>query len=147
MDGADLTQIDSIDVVTAMTVISEVGWHMSKWETDNHFVSWLKLSPNNKISGVKIIGRARRPTNNRAAAVFLCVLLLERRLFLARWTDGFTEVFFNADHGLGLVEEGIRCSSQCGNWTWVVLEHKKGRWEMLRDWVHKGGVAQRFVLM
>ena len=67
LTGTDLTQIDSIDVMAAMTVISEVGWDMSKWKTENQFVSWLKLSPNNKISGGKIIGKDRTPTNNRAA--------------------------------------------------------------------------------
>ena len=69
MTGTDLTQIDGIDVTAAMTVISEVGWDMSKWKTENHFVSWLKLSPDNKISGGKIIGKGRMPTNNRAATV------------------------------------------------------------------------------
>jgi transposase len=69
MTGTDLTQIDGIDVMAAMTVISEVGWDMSKWKTENHFVSWLKLSPDNKISGGKIIGKGRMPTNNRAATV------------------------------------------------------------------------------
>ena len=39
MTGTDLTQIDGIDVTAAMTVISEVGWDMSKWKTENHFVS------------------------------------------------------------------------------------------------------------
>jgi len=68
--GADLTQIDSIDVMTAMTVISEVGEDMSKWKTENHFVSWLKLSPDNKISGGKVIGKGRMPTNNRATSAF-----------------------------------------------------------------------------
>src|SRR5216683_5240068 len=47
MTGTDLTQIDGIDVMSAMTVVSEVGWDMSKWKTENHFVSWLKLSPDN----------------------------------------------------------------------------------------------------
>jgi transposase len=69
MTGTDLTQIDGIDVTAAMTVISEVGWDMSKWKTENHFVSWLKLSPDNKISGGKIMGKGRMPTNNRAATV------------------------------------------------------------------------------
>jgi hypothetical protein len=66
MTGTDLTQIDGIDVTTAMTMVSEVGWDMSKWKTENHFVSWLKLSPDNKISGGKIIGKGRMPSNNRA---------------------------------------------------------------------------------
>ena len=51
--GTDLTRIDSIDVTTAMTVISEAGWDMSKWETEDHFVSWLRLCPDNRISGGK----------------------------------------------------------------------------------------------
>jgi len=69
MTGTDLTQIDGIDVMAAMTVVSEVGWDMSKWKTENHFVSWLKLSPDNRISGGKIIGKGRMPTNNRATTV------------------------------------------------------------------------------
>ncbi len=35
----------------------------------NHFVSWLKLCPDNKISGGKVIGKGRMPTNNRATTV------------------------------------------------------------------------------
>jgi transposase len=66
MIGTDLTQIDGIDVMTAMTILSELGWDMSKWKTENHFVSWLRLCPDNKISGAKIIGKGRLPTNNRA---------------------------------------------------------------------------------
>src|SRR5438876_1740379 len=31
MTGTDLTRIDGIDVMTAMTIISEAGWDMSKW--------------------------------------------------------------------------------------------------------------------
>ena len=68
MTGADLTQIDGIDVMTATTILSEVGWDMSKWKTEHHFVSWLRLCPDNKISGDKIIGKGRLPTNNRATS-------------------------------------------------------------------------------
>src|SRR5207253_744089 len=65
--GTDLTQIDGIDVRTAATVISEAGWDMSKWENENHFVSWLRLCPDNRISGEKVIGKGRLRTNNRLA--------------------------------------------------------------------------------
>jgi transposase len=64
LSGTDLTQIDSIDVMTATTILSEAGWDMSKWETENHFVSWLRLCPDNRISGDKIVGKGRLPTNN-----------------------------------------------------------------------------------
>jgi len=66
MTGTDLTQIDSIDVRTAMTILSEAGWDMSKWKDEHHFVSWLRLCPDNKISGDRIIGKGRLATNNRA---------------------------------------------------------------------------------
>jgi hypothetical protein len=69
MTGVDLTQIHGIDVMAAMTVVSEVGCDMSKWKTENHFVSWLKLCPDNKISGGKVIAKGRMPTNNRATTV------------------------------------------------------------------------------
>src|SRR5438132_11860063 len=38
MTGTDLTRIDGIDVMTAMTIISEAGWDMSKWPDEDHFV-------------------------------------------------------------------------------------------------------------
>jgi transposase len=65
MTGTDLTKMDAIDVLTATTILSEAGWDMSKWETENHFVSWLRLCPDNRISGDKVIGKRRLPTNNR----------------------------------------------------------------------------------
>src|SRR5436309_661953 len=64
MTGTDLTRIDGIDVMTATTIISEAGWDMSKWKTEDHFVSWLRLCPDNRISGNKVIGKGRLPTNN-----------------------------------------------------------------------------------
>ena len=67
MTGTDLTQIDSIDVMTATTILSEVGWDMGKWETEDHFVSWLRLCPDNRISGDKIVGKGRLPTKNRVS--------------------------------------------------------------------------------
>src|SRR5947208_4657826 len=67
MTGTDLSQIDGIDVMTAMTILSEAGSDMSKWQSEEHFVSWLRLCPDNRISGNKIIGKGRLPTNNRAS--------------------------------------------------------------------------------
>jgi hypothetical protein len=65
MTGTDLTQIDGIDVMTATTILSEAGWDMIKWKDENHFVSWLRLAPDNRISGDRIIGKGRLPTSNR----------------------------------------------------------------------------------
>jgi Transposase IS116/IS110/IS902 family len=67
MSGTDLTRIDGIDVMTATTILSEVGWDMNKWATEDHFVSWLRLCPDNRISGDRIIGKGRLRTNNRVS--------------------------------------------------------------------------------
>lgn len=40
MTGVDLTQIDSIEANTALTVIGEIGLDMSRWPTEKHFGSW-----------------------------------------------------------------------------------------------------------
>ena len=67
MTGVDLTQIDGIDVLTALKVISEVGLDMTRWPTSKHFASWLGLSPGNNISGGKRHRMRSKPSANRAA--------------------------------------------------------------------------------
>lgn len=66
----DLTEIDGLDVNNIETIISEVGIDMNKWPTDKHFGSWLGLSPNNKISGGRILSRKSKKVVNRAATAF-----------------------------------------------------------------------------
>ncbi len=65
--GVDLTTIDAIDVLTAQTIISECGYDMSRFPTENNFSSWLGLSPNNVITGGKVRRRGTRKVYNRAA--------------------------------------------------------------------------------
>jgi transposase len=68
MTGVDLTQIDGIDALTALKVISEIGLDMTRWPTGKHFASWLGLCPGNKVSGGKRSRMRSKPTANRAAS-------------------------------------------------------------------------------
>ena len=68
MTGVDLTRIDGVDGFTAMKVISEVGADMTKWATAKHFASWLGLSPDNRITGGRVISSKTKASANRAAA-------------------------------------------------------------------------------
>jgi len=70
--GMDLTQIPGIAPYNALKLISEIGLDMHRWPTAKHFVSWLTLSPNNKISGGKVLSSKTQPSANRAARL-LCV--------------------------------------------------------------------------
>lgn len=65
--GVDLTQIDGVDELTIQKVLSEIGTDMSKWPTEKHFASWLRLCPNNKVTGGKVKQRGVQPTQNRAS--------------------------------------------------------------------------------
>ena len=65
--GVDLTSVDGIDVMTASTVIAEVGVDISPWKTEKHFAAWLALAPCNAISGGKVIRRGTKQVKNRTA--------------------------------------------------------------------------------
>jgi hypothetical protein len=67
ISGADLTAIDGIDVLTAQTIISEIGLDMTRWPTEKNFASWLGLCPDNRITGGKVIKRRSRHVINRAS--------------------------------------------------------------------------------
>jgi transposase len=70
LTGVDLTRLDGVDVMTATTIVSEAGWDMTRWRTEDHFVSWLRLCPDNRISGDRVIGKGRLPTQNRLNTAF-----------------------------------------------------------------------------
>ena len=65
--GVDLTQIEGIDAMTAMTVVSEQGTDMSRFPSQKHFCSHLGLCPNNRITGGKVLKRRTRKVQSRAA--------------------------------------------------------------------------------
>jgi transposase len=65
--GVDLTTIPGIDVLTAHTLLTEVGPELSKFPTPAAFASWLGLCPDNRISGGKVLSVKTRRVKNRAA--------------------------------------------------------------------------------
>jgi transposase len=68
--GIDLTQIQGLDVLTVLTVISECGVDLTRFPTSKHFKSWLGLCPGTKKSGHRVLSsRSRRTTNRGATAL------------------------------------------------------------------------------
>jgi transposase len=70
MCGVDVTQVDGIDVSTALSIISETGTDMSRFASDKHFTSWLGLCPGTRISGGKVLGSGTKHSVNRATQAF-----------------------------------------------------------------------------
>lgn len=48
--GVDLTAIEGIDVGTALLILAEIGVDVSRFPTEKHFTSWLRLCPNKMTS-------------------------------------------------------------------------------------------------
>jgi transposase len=65
--GVDLTAIEGIDAIHALTLVSELGADFTKWPTVKHFTSWLGLCPCRKQSGGTVKSSATRRGKNRAA--------------------------------------------------------------------------------
>lgn len=65
--GIDIANIDGVKVMTMQTWVAELGVDMSPWPTEDHLVSWLKLSPRKQISGGKVIKQERIKVKNRVA--------------------------------------------------------------------------------
>src|SRR5215218_6928656 len=56
--------------LSALSILAETGTDMSKWPTEKHFVSWLNLCPNNKVSGGKLLSSKVRKKSNSAGQAF-----------------------------------------------------------------------------
>lgn len=68
--GVDFTTIPGLEALSIQTIIAEVGLDPNKWPSEKHFASWLGLSPENKISGNKVLSSRTRRVINRAAIAF-----------------------------------------------------------------------------
>ena len=104
--GCDLTQIDGISPDTAAIILTEVGFDLSRFPTEKHFVAWLRLAPHRPISGGKLLRKRPNGTgSNRIAGALRIAALSQARAKtalgasfrrIARRKDGKTAVFATA---------------------------------------------------
>lgn len=65
--GVDLTQVPGMSILTAHTLLAEVGPDRTRFPSASAFASCLGLCPDNDITGGKKVAVGTRPVNNRAA--------------------------------------------------------------------------------
>jgi len=64
--GIDLMAIEGVSHATVMSIMSEIGVEgFKKFKTAKEFCSWLRLAPNNKISGGKVLSSRTPKGSNR----------------------------------------------------------------------------------
>lgn len=65
-EGTDLLVVEGVSFSTVLALMSEVGLEgIRKFKTAKHFTSWLKLAPNNKVSGGKLLSSKVPKGSNR----------------------------------------------------------------------------------
>jgi transposase len=65
-NGVDLMSIEGVSHTTVIALMSEVGYEgIKKFESSKQFASWLRLCPNNKISGGKVLSSKIPKGSNR----------------------------------------------------------------------------------
>ena len=88
--GVDLMRIDGVSYNTVMTLIAEVGHDIIKFPSSKAFASWLRLSPNVKVSGGKVLS-SKTPQNRN----ILSVALRNAANTIAQRKDGYLKQFFS----------------------------------------------------
>jgi transposase len=65
-EGTDLLAIEGMSYSTVLSLMSEVGLEgIKKFPSAKHFCSWLRLAPNNKVSGGKVLSSKIPKGSNR----------------------------------------------------------------------------------
>ncbi len=77
--GVDLTLIDGISVGTALVILGEIGVDVSRFPTEKHFASWLRLCPHFEESNETFKkGRKRKGKNRVAQALRMAAQAVSR---------------------------------------------------------------------
>jgi transposase len=69
LSGVDIQTIVGIGPLTALNILSETGYDMSRWPTEKHFTSWLNFAPGTHISGGRRLSSRRPPSKSRAGLI------------------------------------------------------------------------------
>jgi hypothetical protein len=90
-NGVDLLNVEGVSQGTVITLMSEIGNEgFKKFETAKQFSSWLRLSPNNKISGGKVLSNKIPKGSNR-----LKIALRNAANAIGNLKDTHLSIFFN----------------------------------------------------
>lgn len=89
--GVDLMSIEGLSHATVLSIISEIGPEgFLKFDTGKQFTSWLRLAPNNKISGGRLLSSKTPKGSNR-----LKIALRSAANAIGNLKDTHLSVFFN----------------------------------------------------
>jgi transposase len=97
--GIDLLKIEGVSYATILTIMSELGPEgFSSFETAKQFTSWMRLAPNNKISGGRILSHKVPKGSNRLKKAFRQAANAIGNLKDTHLSDFFRRVSYRKGH-------------------------------------------------
>jgi transposase len=91
--GTDLTKVDGLATPSVLGLLAECGTDLSSFPSDKHFVSWLGLCPNHRITGGKVRSRKSKQVSTPLALIFRLAAQSVAR------TDTYLGAFYRAIAG------------------------------------------------
>lgn len=89
-EGVDIMAIEGVNDAVVMSFISEIGLEgIRKFKTSKEFTAWLRLAPNNKISGGKVLSHHLPKGSNR-----LKIVLRQAANVIGNLKEGHLNDFF-----------------------------------------------------
>lgn len=136
--GVDLFAIDSISSSTILTLISEIGEGIYKFNTAKQFTSFLRLAPNNRVSGGKIINSRTPKGSNKFA-----LALRNAANTISRKKEGNLLAFFNRiayKKGRGAAITATARKLAVIIWNMI---HKKQEYQPMENHIYKELLKQK----
>lgn len=97
--GIDLMKIEGVNHSTILTIMSELGPEgFTSFETAKQFTSWMRLAPNNKISGGRILSNKVPKGSNRLKKAFRQAANAIGNLKDTHLSDFFRRVSYRKGH-------------------------------------------------
>lgn len=138
--GVDLFAIEGVSVSTVMTLIAEIGQGIGKFQTSKQFTSFLRLAPNNRVSGGKVISSRTPKGGNRFALALRNAANTIDRKKEGNLTAFFKRVAYKKGRGAAITATARKLAVIIWN-----MISKKEEYQPLENHVYKALIKQKTI--
>lgn len=136
--GVDLFAIEGIGTNTIMTLITEIGLDLSKFKTAKQFTSYLRLAPNNRVSGGKIISSRTPKGANKFALSLRNAANSIDRIKVGNLTSFFKRVAYKKGRAAAITATARKLAVIIWN-----MAVKKQAYQPIQNEIYEGLVKQK----
>ena len=143
-DGVDLFAIEGMSHSTILSIMSEIGPDgFKKFKTAKQFASWLRLAPNNKISGGKILSNRMPKGSNRLKIALRQAANAIGNLKDTHLSDFFKRVAFRKGRNSAVSATARKLAVIIWNMVTKKIQYNPPKQYLFLDQKRKMGLAKR----